>query len=79
MENEMPILVCTDAATDLGKIAEKNGFGVKCRSNDVGQFRTCMDNLDHSTVQSMGKKAREFLEQHYLAQDCYAVIAGGKD
>ena len=75
----MPILVCTDAATDLGEIAEKNGFGVKCRSNDVGQFRTCMDKLDHSAVQSMGKKAREFLEQRYLAQDCYAVIVGGKD
>ena len=79
MENEMPILVCTDAATDLGEIAEKNGFGVKCRSNDVGKFGTCMDKLDRSVVQSMGRKAREFLEEHYLAKDCYAVIAGGKD
>ena len=79
MENEMPILVCTDAVTDLGEIAEKNGFGLKCRSNDVRQFGTCMDKLNHSTVQSMGKKAREFLEQHYLAQDGYAVIVGGKD
>ena len=79
MENEMPILVCTDAATDLGEIAEKNGFGVKCHSNDVGQFGTCMDKLDRSVVQNMGRKAREFLEEHYLAKDCYAVIAGGKD
>lgn len=78
MENEMPILVCTDEATDLGEIAEENGFGVKCLSADVAQFTACVHRLDHSIVESMGKNAREFLEKNYLSRDCYAVITGEK-
>lgn len=76
MENEMPILVCTDAATDLGEIAEKNGFGVKCRSNDVGQFTESITRLDIVGIAKMGTASRQYLESHYTASVVYDTIMG---
>src|SRR5699024_7335684 len=40
MEYGIPVLVCADNATDLGKIAEGNGFGLFCPSNDVAKFES---------------------------------------
>lgn len=79
MENAMPVLVCADENTDLGAIAENNGFGLRCASNDVRQFTNCLDVFDNTAIDTMGRKAREYLEEHYLSKDCYNIIMGAAD
>lgn len=74
MENEMPILVCTDAVTDLGRIAQENGFGLRCCSNDVTQFTNCLDSLNGSLIEAMGKESRAYLEDCYSAGIAYSTI-----
>src|SRR5699024_7955319 len=44
MQASMPIIVASDANTDIGDIAEKEGFGFKCWSNNVEAFNKCVQN-----------------------------------
>ena len=74
MENEMPIACVTDSATDVGRIAEKNGFGWYCQSNDTQAFLQMLDRITQSDIAQMGRSARAYLEQHYTAQICYQKI-----
>lgn len=74
MENSMPVIVCSDESTDIGKIAETNDFGQWCPSNDVKRFTSIIDEMTTDKVNRMGKKSRSFLENHYSANECYTKI-----
>lgn len=74
MESGMPVISCTDPNTDVGKVAEENGFGYSCLSNNVEAFTKCVDRMTDSDIEAMGKVAREYLESHYLAAKCYEII-----
>ena len=78
MENEMPIIACTDAATDVGTIISENGYGMRCESNDVASFTKCIDEMNDRSTEEMGKKAKSFLEENYTAKICYRIIMGEK-
>lgn len=79
MENEMPVIVCSDENTDIGRIVQSNGFGLSCVSSDAGQFTNCLNILDDAAIKTMGKKSRAYLEEYYSAHCCYGVITGEKD
>ena len=76
MQAELPILLATDPATDIGKIAEQNGFGYSVRSNDVQAFCDVVKKMaeDKASLVEMGRKARVFLEENYTAEQSYNVI-----
>lgn len=74
MENEMPIACVTDEATDVGLIAEENGFGWQCRSGDVQSFRNMLDDIVKDDILGKGKTARNYLEKNYTAENCYQRI-----
>jgi glycosyltransferase involved in cell wall biosynthesis len=82
MENEKPLAFTTDKTTDVGLIAEQNGFGWTSYSGTVSSFLEMIDKIKKSDLQSMGKKARRFLETNYTASLCYQIImnrtGGGK-
>lgn len=67
MENSMPLLVCTDDATDLGRIAEANGFGIACRSGDPSSVLAAVEKMQRADRDTMGANARRYLEDHYTA------------
>ncbi len=67
MENSLPLLVCTDDATDMGAIAEENGFGVACNSGDPASVLAAVDKLQRADREAMGANARRYLEQNYTA------------
>lgn len=79
MENEIPILACTDEATDLGCIVEENGFGLKCTSNDVHQFTGCVNSISKEQIADMGKKSREYLEKYFYAGRAYSKVMANDD
>ena len=78
MEYKMPIIAATDVNTDIGVIAQENGYGYYCESVDVEAFTRCVnrytDNL--GTIKEMGKKAYEFMLDNYLVHHTYEKIIG---
>lgn len=74
LENKMPVLCATDPNTDMGRMAEENGFGYWCESNSVEAFTTILDKMIHSDRKSMGEKGYEFLKTNYLIENTYNVI-----
>lgn len=76
MENSMPLLVCTDAATDMGTIAEANGFGVACSSADPASVLAAVEKLQQADRDRMGANARRYLDEHYTASVCCNTVLG---
>ena len=56
LENRMPVVCCTDPNTDMGRIAEENGFGFWCESDSVIAFTTILDRMIHADRAVMGEK-----------------------
>ena len=74
MEYKMPVLCATDPNSDMGKIAEENGFGYWCESNSVEAFTTILDKMISSDRKAMGEKGYEFLKKNYLVEHTYNAI-----
>lgn len=65
LENSMPILLATDANTDMGRIAEANCFGLWAHSGDIDKFMANMDKMSIDTIKEMGKNGFDFLQSNY--------------
>lgn len=74
LENKMPVLCATDPNTDMGRIAEENGFGFWCESNSVEAFTTMLDKMIYSDRKVMGEMGYEFLKKNYLVENTYNTI-----
>ena len=76
LENKMPVLCATDVNTDIGKIAEENGYGYWCESVKAEDFTALVDKMLASDRKAMGEKGYEFLKNNYLVEHTYnAIIA----
>lgn len=74
LENKIPIIAATDPNTDIGLIAEENGYGYWCESNSVQAFTNCVDKILSSDIKLMGLKGYEFLTNNYLSKHTYETI-----
>ncbi len=74
MENKMPVLCATDVNTDIGKIAEENGYGYWCESVKPEDFTALVDKMLASDRKAMGERGYEFLKQNYLVEHTYNAI-----
>lgn len=74
LENKMPVICATDPNCDMGQIANENGFGVWCPSNDVEAFTASVDKILSSDICTMGTKGFEFLVNNYLVEHTYNQI-----
>ena len=74
LENKMPVLCATDMNTDIGKIAEENGYGFWCESVTPEDFTALVDKMLASDRKSMGKKGYQFLKDNYLVEHTYNKI-----
>lgn len=74
LENKMPVLCATDSNTDLGKIAEENGFGFWCESVKPEDFSALVDKILTSDRKAMGEKGYQFLKDNYLVENTYNAI-----
>jgi glycosyltransferase involved in cell wall biosynthesis len=75
-ENHMPILMATDVNTDIGSIAESNGYGLWSKSGDIDTFMQHMKKLssDYALRQSMGEAGYTFLCNNYLTEHAISKI-----
>ncbi len=74
MEYKMPVLCATDVNTDVGKIAEENGYGYWCESVKPEDFTALVDKMLASDRKAMGEKGYEFLKNNYLVEHTYNAI-----
>ena len=74
LENKMPIICATDVNTDIGKIAEENGYGYWCESVKPEDFTALVDKMLKSDRKVMGEKGYEFLKNNYLVEHTYNKI-----
>lgn len=74
LENKMPVLCATDVNTDIGKIAEENGYGYWCESVKPEDFTALVDKVLASDRKAMGERGYEFLKQNYLVENTYNAI-----
>lgn len=74
LEYEMPIIAATDTNTDIGSIAEANGYGYWCESVNPEDFTDCVDKMLASDYKEMGKQGHKFLKKNYLVEHTYNAI-----
>lgn len=65
LENSMPVILATDVNTDMGRIAEKEGFGLWCESGDLDIFMGNMDKMNAITITNMGLNGALYLVNNY--------------
>lgn len=74
LEYKMPVVCATDVNTDIGKIAEKNGYGYWCESVKPEDFTALVDKVLAADRKAMGERGYEFLKQNYLVEHTYNAI-----
>lgn len=74
LEYKMPVLCATDPNTDMGRIAEKNGFGYWCESNSVEAFDSMLDRIINSKMSEMGEAGFKYLSNNFLVDNTYGAI-----
>ena len=74
LECKMPVLCATDVNTDIGRIAEENGYGYWCVSAKVEDFTDLVDKMLKSDRKAMGEKGYQFLKENYLVEHTYNQI-----
>ncbi len=69
-----PIIAATDPNCDTGIIAEQNGYGYWCPSNDVSAFTQCVDKMLKSDLVQMGENGYQFYLNNYTVEHTYNAI-----
>ena len=79
MQAGLPVLACTDNATDVGKVIEEGNFGLWCESNSVEAFHGAVRDMINSVDrQKFSENARNYLAAHYTVEDSYSIIFNDK-
>lgn len=69
-----PIIAATDPICDTGSIAEQNGYGYWCPSNDVNAFTQCVDKMLKTDLAKMGECGYQFYLNNYTVEHTYNAI-----
>lgn len=72
----MPVLMATDMHTDIGAIAEKNGYGLWTESGNLDTFMEMVDFMatDRNRVRTMGEKGYSYLITNYTVERAYRIL-----
>ena len=74
LENRMPVLCATDPNTDMGRIAEENGYGYWCESVKPEDFVALVDKMLKADRKEMGEKGYQYLCENYTVENTYNAI-----
>ena len=70
----LPVLCATDPNTDIGVIAQDNGFGWWCESNDIESFVVLVKKAICSDQKAMGEKGYCFMKEQYDISNGYKLL-----
>ncbi|WP_165154704.1 glycosyltransferase family 4 protein [Parabacteroides sp. ZJ-118] len=76
LENRMPVLLATDENTDMGRIAEREGFGLWTENGKIDAFMERVECMveDDKRMREMGEKGYRFLCENYTVNRSYQAI-----
>lgn len=74
MEYKMPVICATDINTDIGRIAEKNGYGFWCESVKPEDFTALVDRMLLADRKAMGERGYQYLKENYTVENTYNTI-----
>ena len=76
LENRMPVLMATDMNTDIGPIAEKNGYGLWTESGNLETFMEMVEFVaeNREKLKLMGEKGYDYLKENYTIERTYRII-----
>ena len=74
LEYKIPVICCTDVSTDVGSIAEDNGYGFWCESVKTEDFTALVNKMLKADRKAMGERGYEFLKKNYTVQNTYDAI-----
>lgn len=79
LEYKMPIIAATDVNTDIGTLAEENGYGLWCESKNPDEFVSCVDRIleNPARISEMGERGYQFLKDNYLVEHTAKRILEG--
>lgn len=72
--SKKPVIACTDPNCDTGAIAEENGYGLWCPSNDMDAFTKAVDKMLASDINAMGERGYQFFLNNYTVSHTYHAI-----
>lgn len=76
MQKSLPVIAATDVSTDVGSIAEREGFGFCCESLDPDGFVRAVDAAMTADTEKMGDAAAEYLVKNYSVKRSCEIILG---
>ena len=76
LENSMPVLLATDENTDMGRIAEREGFGLWCKSGELESFMANFKKFseNNTLIYSMGNSGKKYLLNNYTVKTVSEII-----
>lgn len=74
MQKSMPVISCTDRATDIGAVIENGGFGISCHSNDVESFRDAVAAMLDADTDMLGENGAKYLLENYTVAKSADII-----
>lgn len=74
LTSAIPVLVATDPICDMGQIAEDNGFGFACLSNDIDGFSKIIEKFGKADRITMGEKGWKYFIDNYTAERGRSII-----
>lgn len=78
----LPVMAVTDKVSDVGLIAEENGFGKWCPADSVMAFAEAVDSfIEHKELlPSWGTRGHQYMLDHYTHEVAYnAIVSHFKD
>jgi len=72
--SKKPIIAATDPNCDTGSLAEENGYGFYCPSNDVDAFTKAVDKILASDIKQMGENGYQYYLNNYTVDHTYNAI-----
>ena len=79
LENSMSVLLATDVNTDIGRIAEKERFGLWCENGDLEKFLVNMDIISSDLGFQMGVNGHNYLKENYIVSKVADIIINHDD
>lgn len=75
LKEKKPVLICTDKNTDIGRIAEENGFGLSSVSDNTEGFVNNVNKLTNGELRAkLGENGYKFLTENYTVENSYKII-----
>ena len=72
---KIPVICATDSNTDVGKIAQDNGYGYWYKSEETADFINLVNKMLASNISEMGEKGYKYLVNNYLVgHTCQTIL-----